>query len=43
MKKNQVYYLADGAIGNSPTFKAAYIGVGIFLKPIILQDMEVSR
>jgi hypothetical protein len=41
-KRMRFYNRKTGAVGNSPTFKAAYIGVGIFTKPIILQDMEVK-
>jgi len=36
------YNAVTGAVGNQPTFKAAYFGVNIFEQPIILADMNIK-
>lgn len=38
-RRMRFYNNKTGAVGNQPTFKAAYFGVNIFLQQIILQEM----
>lgn len=41
-KRMRFYNYSTGAVGNQPTFKAAYFGVNIFKQPIILADMNIK-
>lgn len=41
-RRMRFYNAVTGAVGNQPTFKAAYFGVNIFEQPIILVDMNIK-
>ena len=41
-RRMRFYNAVTGAVGNQPTFKAAYFGVNIFEQPIILADMNIK-
>ena len=41
-RRMRFYNNKTGAVGNQPTFKAAYFGVNIFQQPIILADMKLK-
>jgi hypothetical protein len=42
-KRMKFYNNKTGEIGSQPTFKAAYFGVNIFNKPIILAEMVIKK
>lgn len=42
-KRTRFYNANTGKVGNLPTFKAAYFGVGIFEQQLILADLEVKN
>lgn len=42
-RRMRFYNAKTGEVGNQPTFKASYFGVGIFQRQIILQDMPLKN
>ena len=42
-RRMRFYNNSTGLTGNQPTFKAVYIGVDIFEKQIILEEMTITK